>query len=536
MMKSHKVPARSRSGWRAAATAAAVMLALSGCGGSNSGGGSTPNAAPTDKVLHLSFLQDPGQPPDPDIYYAGQGLLLTTNNYEGLLQYKAGVDKAVLEPLLATSWTASPDNKVYTFKLREGVKFHDGTPFTSAAVKASFDRRLAVNQGPAYMVKDVESVTTQGDYGVTITLKAPNSAFLDYLACPYGPRMLSPEGLKKNAGTDNAQGYLTTHDLGTGPFMLTDAQVGSHYALAAFPDYWGPKPYFEKVDIPVITDVSAQQLQFNNGQVAAILHDLPSSAVQSYLNNKSFANYSLPTMMSNYVYVNPRKGIMTDIKNRTAVMQAVDVDELVKQTYFGRGKKAEQIYPPNMMAAEFGKQTVPHDPSALSAIAGKLPADQKTVTIGYDSSNPDNQLISNLIQTELAAAGLTAKVQAYPTSEIYGWVGGDGQGAPEILTYLGWPDAPSPYTWGHISWDADGGLNFFGCSAPPVSAALAAGLPNDSAPDFSTAGEEAVKTGCWLNVADVNDFMVAQPWLKGVEQAHVVTNPNSLRLAALSVG
>lgn len=518
------------------AVGAAAALALTACGGSNSGGSSTPNAAPTDKVLHLSFLQDPGQPPDPDIYYAGQGLLLTTNTYEGLLQYKGGTDKPELEPLLATEWTASPDNKVFTFKLREGVKFHDGTPFTSAAVKASFDRRAAVNQGPAYMVTDVDSVTTQGDYGVTITLKAPNSAFLDYLACPYGPRMLSPEGLAKNAGTDNAQGYLTNHDLGTGPYTLTAAEVGSKYELTSFGDYWGTKPYFEKVELPVITDVSAQQLQFNNGQLAAILHDLPSSAVQSYLDNKSFANYSLPTMMSNYVYLNPRKGMMTDAKNRNAVMQAIDVDELVKQTYFGRGKKAEQIYPPNVMAAEYGKQSVPHDPSVLTQIAAGLPADQKTVTIGYDSSNPDNQLISNLVQTQLAAAGLNAKVQAYPTSEIYGWVGSDGQSAPEIMTYLGWPDAPSPYTWGHISWDADGGLNFFGCSSPEVTAALAKGLPTGADADFSTAGEEAVKTGCWLNIADVNDFMVAQPWLKGIEQAHVVTNPNSLRLAALSVG
>ena len=518
-----------------AAVGAVTVLALSGCGGSNSGSG-TPNAAPTDKVLHLSFLQDPGQPPDPDIYYAGQGLLLTTNIYEGLLQYKAGTEKAELEPLLATEWTASPDNKVFTFKLREGVKFHDGTPFTSAAVKASFDRRSAVNQGPAYMVADIESVTTQGDYGVTVTLKAPNSAFLDYLACPYGPRMLSPEGLKKNGGTDNAQGYLTNHDLGTGPFTLTAAEVGSKYELAAFGDYWGAKPYFEKVDIPVVTDVSAQQLQFNNGQIAAILHDLPSSAVQSYLDNRSFANYSLPTMMSNYLYLNPRKGMLTDAKNRNAVMQAVDLAELVKQTYFGRGQVAGQIYPPNMMAPEFAKQSVTHDPSVLTSLAGGLPADQKAVTIGYDSGQPDNQLISNLIQTELAAAGLTAKVQAYPTSEIYGWIGGDGQAAPDILLNLVWPDAPSPYTWGHISWDADGGLNYLGCSAPPVTEALAKGLPTGSDPDFSTAGEEALKTGCWLNIADVNDFMVAQPWLKGVEQAHVVTNPNALRLAALSVG
>ena len=94
-------------------------------------------------MLHLSFLQDPGQPPDPDMYYAGQGLLLTTNLYEGLLQFKGGQAKAELEPLLATEWTASPDNKVFTLKLREGVKFHDGTPFKSDAVKGSFDRRLA---------------------------------------------------------------------------------------------------------------------------------------------------------------------------------------------------------------------------------------------------------------------------------------------------------------------------------------------------------------------------------------------------------
>ena len=166
-----------------AAAGAVALLTLSACGGSDSGN-STPNAAPTDKVLHLSFLQDPGQPPDPDVYYAGQGLLLTTNLYEGLLQFKGGQAKAELEPLLATEWTASPDNKVFTLKLREGVKFHDGTPFKSDAVKASFDRRLAVGGGPAYMVKDIDSITTQGDYGVTITLKSPNSEFLAYLASP----------------------------------------------------------------------------------------------------------------------------------------------------------------------------------------------------------------------------------------------------------------------------------------------------------------------------------------------------------------
>jgi peptide/nickel transport system substrate-binding protein len=348
--------------------------------------------------------------------------------------------------------------------------------------------------------------------------------------------MLSPTGLQKNGGSDFAQNYLTTHDLGTGPYTLTDAQVGSHYGMAAFPDYWGPKPYFEKVEMPVITDTSAQQLQFNNGQLSAILHDLPSSAVEQYLNNPKYSHYSLPTMMAGFVYINPNKGIMKDQATRTATMNAIDVDQLVKQTYFGRGKIGAQMYPPYVLAAEYGKQVLKHDPSELTKIAAGLPADQKSITIGYDTSNPDMQLISNLIQTQLAAAGVTAKVQGYPTSEIYGWIGTDMQAAPDIFANPVWPDSPTPYTWGHISWDKDGGINYLGCSSPRVSAALAQGLPNGAPQPFSDAGAAAEETGCWLNVADVDDFVVAQPWLKGVEQAHALSNPNSLRIAALSVG
>src|SRR6185369_2667939 len=94
------------------------------------------------------------------------------------------------------------------------------------------------------------------------------------------------------------------------------------------------------------SDSSAQQLQFNNGQLAAILHDLPSSAVEQYLNNSKYSHYSLPTMMANFIYINPTKGTMKDQATRTAVMDAIDVD----------------------------------------------------------TSNPDNQLISNLVHTQLAAA------------------------------------------------------------------------------------------------------------------------------------
>ncbi|MFL6059832.1 MAG: ABC transporter substrate-binding protein [Marmoricola sp.] len=507
-----------------------LALSLTGCGG---GGGGKASTAPTDHVLHLSFLQDPGQPPDPDIYYAGQGLILTTNTYEGLLTYKGGTATPTLEPSLATSWTASKDNKTFTFELRKGVTFHDGTPFTSAAVKASFDRRLHVNQGPAYMVSDVASIVTGGDYKVTVTLKDSNSAFLSYLAAAYGPKMMSPTGLKANAAKDFDQKYLTTHDLGTGPYTLTKAVVGQAYQLTAYPKYWGGEPYYKTVELPVIDNTSSQQVQFNNGSLAAILHDLPASAITSYLSKKQYASYTQPSMISEYLYANPGKGALKDQSFRTALLKAVDVDAVVKQVYFGHGAKAAQVYPSNMMSAQFAKQDITYDTSALKSAVAALPSSERKITIGYDSSQPDNQVISNLISAQLAPLGLTAKVQSYPTSQIFGWIS-DPKGAPDLLATLGWPDSPSPYTWAHISFDADGGLNYFKCSSPDASSAIATALRSGTDDDYSVAAQKASATGCWLNMVNVTDYMVAQPWLKGMAEAHVVDAPNTVLISKLS--
>jgi peptide/nickel transport system substrate-binding protein len=523
----------------AAAAAAVTGLSLAACASSSSSaGGGASATVPASKVLNLSFLQDPGTgATDPDIYYAGQGIILQNNVYQGLLQYEAGTETPAIIPDLATSYTVSKNYTVYTLSLRHGVLFHDGTPFTSAAVAPSFARRLAVGQGPAYMVMGLK-VTTQGPYLVTITLNSPNPNFPAYLASAYGPRMMSPTGLAANAGSDHDQTYLRTHDLGTGPYELTDARIGSLYQLKAFSGYWGPKPYFTTVNLPVIDDSSSQQLQFNKGAMAAILHDLPESAVKAYIASSSVKSYSLPTQNSDFAYVNPSISFLTSPAARMDLLEAMNVSEVFKEVFTGRATIANQAYPAHMMPAGAASQNIPFNTAPLAALVKSLPASEKTLTIGYDSSSPDNQLVANVLSAELDQVGLTVQVQSYTTAQIYGWAppAPSAKGAPDVILDGGWPDAAPPYMWAHISFDPNGGLNYLHCSTPTISKLLVSGLTTGSLQTFSQIGELSVQTGCWYNLVNQDDFMVAQPWLKGVAQAHVVAYPTSLNLAVLTAG
>jgi peptide/nickel transport system substrate-binding protein len=526
-------------------TTAVRMLAALGVGvalvGCSAGAASTSTATsfPTSHTLNLSFLQDPGQPPDPDVFYGGEGLLLTRDTYQGLVQYATNTTSGKIIPQLATSWQISPDKLTYTFQLRQGVLFHDGTPFTSAAVSASFARRTAVNGGPAYMVSDVASVATPSPSSVVITLTQPNSAFLDLLASAWGPVMESPTALAKYAGTDNAQTYLTTNDIGTGPYTLTEAKVGVAYQLKAFPRYWGAKPYYTTVNLPVIDNISTQEIQFNSGQLAAILHDLTTSAVSQYRSNPKYAFYTMPIPESQTVFLNENIGFLKSSTARTALLEAINRQAIVAGTFPHRATVAAQAGPAHLLPPQYGQQHIPYDPSALTKVVATLSSADKTITIGYDTGLPDDQQMAEQIGATLQASGLTVKVVGYQTSQIYGWVGSTQSAttqAPNILVNYFTPDAANTYTWTHIEYDPTGGLNFLSCNVHGVDTLNAQGVATGSDATYDKAVAAAVSSGCWLNVANVDDAMVAQPWLKGIPQSHVFAAPETLNLATLYPG
>jgi len=259
--------------------ALAVVVTVAGCGSSSTTSSTaTSSASSASDILRIPYLADMSVP-DPDIFYDIEGNSVILSAYEGLLKYAPNTDKIVGD--LATSWSESPDRLTYTFHLRPGVRFHDGSPFTAASVIASFKRRLNVGQAPAYMVKPIASMTTPTPLTLVVKLKEPVDPFLDYLASSWGPKMIGPEALVTHAGKDFGQSWLQTHDDGTGPYQLTEFARGRQYVLTRYENWWGTKPFFQKVLLKITPDIGTQQLELENGSVDGIMHSFPAANLSS---------------------------------------------------------------------------------------------------------------------------------------------------------------------------------------------------------------------------------------------------------------
>ncbi len=352
--------------------------------------------------------------------------------------------------------------------------------------------------------------------------------------------MMSPTALAANKGTDNDQTYLQTHDVGTGPYELTEAKVGVVYQLKSYPGYWGKKPYYTTINFPVIDNLSTEEIEFNDGQMAAILHDLTTSAVNQYKTKAGITEYSLPSLQSETAYLNENKGILESQTARTDVLDAINIKNITAGVFPGDGSVPTQAAPAHILPAAYGKQTFPYDPSKLKAYVAKLSSSQKSFIVGYDTGAPDDQLIAEQIGAALHADGLNTKVVGYQTSSIFGWVGSTSTAAsnatPNLLVQYFWPDADNPYMWTHISFDPTGGLQYLSCNVANEASLDSTAVASGSNADYNKAIENAVKSGCWLNVSEKDDAMVAQSWLKGISQSHLVPYPYFVNFAGLYPG
>ncbi|MEA5455729.1 ABC transporter substrate-binding protein [Sinomonas sp. JGH33] len=224
-------PHRSKSSARLAFYAAPLAAALlAGCtAGGSSGGAAAADGGSSSIVVAFKHEVNTLDPLRAD--YA-QTNMIDNAIYEPLVKFD-GSNKLVGQ--LASEFTVAPDSSSVSFSLRSGVTFHDGSPLIAADVKYSLDRYIRLGQGIASALSGYQSTTVTDDSHVVVHLKAPNAYFVNGLANVY---IVEAALVTKNAGTDDAQGWLQAHDAGTGPFQ-SDGQAGTDgAALSRYDKYW----------------------------------------------------------------------------------------------------------------------------------------------------------------------------------------------------------------------------------------------------------------------------------------------------------
>ena len=492
------------------ATSALVVAACSSASSPSTTGSTVAGAGATaPAVVNIGYVADM-QVPDPDIFYELEGNSVMTSVYEGLLQYANNTNQVV--PSLAESYTVTPDGLTYTFRLRANVLFHDGTTMTSSDAQASFERRTALGpvSAPGYMLADVVSYATPDPLTFVVQLKQPVSPFLDYLAAPYGPKVLSKKALADHAGTDIDQAYLKAHDAGTGPFTISEFVPADHYTLTSVPGYWGGAPAVTKVHIAILPDLSTQQLKLQSGELQMILHGLSKSDIASYEKNPKFQVQRFPANLKAMIMVNQNKGVFKDLALRRALQQAIDKQQIVNQVYGADASVSTQIYPTGVMATGLAADTPKLDPSVLAAAVKGL-ADKK-VDLAYVSDDARNQRVAELIQTELQSAGFSATTRPLPIAVAFDLPNHADQAPDLVLTTIN-PDAAQPDTWIRIFMNTKGALNWLQCSVPASDAEMDLGQHSTTAADveshYAKAGDLMVANACFDTIADVKDVVVA---------------------------
>lgn len=517
--------------------ATACTASDGGEGGSGGGGNGATGSGDACGTLEMAFNFDM-QVPDPDIFYQADGLNVTQGAYEGLVRYKPNTEDPEIEPLLAEGFEISEDGLTYTFDLRDGVVFHDGSTFDAEAMIASFERREAVNAGPGYMVSYIRSAEAPDPQTLVITLTEPNSAFIHLLASPYGPKAVSPAAVAEHEeGGDAAQGWIAENSAGTGPYEITSFQPGE-YELTRFEDYWGDDPYFaacyENVRVRVIPDFTTQALELENGGLDIMIHgiaqnDLPRFEDQGF---EVFRHFGINRVT---LHLNTHDGPFSDPAVRAGVPAALDRDAIVEQVWGDGAVTAEHIFPRGMLPPGVGVYDVPSDPSILQeAVEGGGWSDA-TVDLTYTTDDPVNEQLAGLIAAQLSEAGLRTTARGVTQPETFEYPTKPGI-RPDALVLPATPDAAHPWTWSDLFYRPGGGLSYFAPEVCEEGDDLSnAGLSEITEDGIVEAYEQAAAAyqdcGAFVPIADVAETVVAAPGMSGFE--HEFDSLWALRIASL---
>ena len=336
----------------------------------------------------------------------------TTNNmlehiYDRLLDRDAKTLKP--KPMLATEWKTINDT-TWEFKLRRGVKFHNGEPFDAQSVKATFDYMLdPANKShyatPAYW-KPVKEIQIVDPYTVRIVTEKPYPSVIDHASLT--DTLIMPAKALKELGPAK----LADKPIGTGPFKFVEWRRDDRLVLERNPDYWQGPADVSRVTFRFIPEYSARMAALLSGEID-IMKDVPPHAVDTVEKSGRAKLRATVSSRINYLaLVNLKPGPMQDVRVRRAMNHAVDVDELITQVLKGRATRmCGPMAPTNVDYTPV--ECYKHDPQRALALFKEAGVDPKSLNLTLDTPAgryPLDKDVSLAIAAQLSRVGIKTNV------------------------------------------------------------------------------------------------------------------------------
>ncbi len=401
----------------------------------------TSDQGPT--ILTLATVLEPTTW-DPGASSAGGEDQYLGNMYETLVKTNPPGSAEQYSPLLATEWEASADGLSWTFKLREGVKFHDGTDFTAEAVKYSIDRVKTLDLGMAYILDPIDSVEVVDANTVDFKLNTPvalepilGAAFAVWIVSPstetYGQEWFDSEG---------------GHECGTGPYTLVTYTPKEETKLERFADYWGDAPEggFDTLVYKFVTEPQTQKQMLEAGEIDIALG--LTKDVAATLEGSSDVNVTYDATMENmFVYLNCQKPPLDDVRVRQALSYATPYEDIITVAENGKAAIAHGLVPTSIWPGDEALPTYSYDlekAKQLLAEAGYADGGLKLV-ITTNSNRANETQAATLMKERFAEIGIDVTVRPMPYEQQWALAKGKAEKRQDMFMMYWWPTYPDGY-------------------------------------------------------------------------------------------
>ncbi|WP_246231312.1 ABC transporter substrate-binding protein [Mycolicibacterium sediminis] len=366
-----------------------------------------------------------------------------------------------MRPALAESWTVSPDQLTWTFRLRGGVTFHDGSPFTADDVVYSYRRIIDEKLSNVDKFSAITDVTAPDDRTVVITVARPTPNLLTNLGGFKGMAIVSRANVES--------GEIATHPVGTGPFAFVSQRSGDSIVLTANRTYWGGRPKIPGVTYQFISEPSTALSALQAGEVDWT-DAVPPQRVTQLEEDDSVHLAVTPSNDYWYLALNEARAPWNDVRVRRAIAFGIDRDAIVQATSYGTAA-ANQLAIPKGNPWYIGYDRYRYDIGEAKRLLAEAGAAPTTMDMLVTNEYPETVTAAQVIADNLAPLGIEVKIR---TVDMATWLDEQNTGNFDMLM-MGWLGNIDPDDFYYAQHHTNGANNAQKFSDPQVDRLLDAG-------------------------------------------------------------